>query len=587
MRNLAIVALGAALLVFVPQRAGAYGLMGTRWSRDEIPVSFTVNESLTQDLPDAEALAAITTGFTVWNALECSGMRWRYGGRTRQQGWGVDDGENVVTFRESGWDDSSGALAITLSQWGGWGGALMDADIKFNGVHHSWANYGDAQVPRGWAYDLSAVAAHEVGHALGLDHSGVAGATMWPSVGPADTEPRTLSADDIAGVCELYDTGAPRPSPEDLPAPGTEVEPSPPGPPTSPPRDVPARVAGFDEDCTGLPCDLGLVCISDGTSSYCARRCVGAVDCGDAHTCTRTAAGNRVCARGPVEGGEVAGKGEACGPALGCAAGLTCVSQKGVRQCVGPCVDGTCEAGAACAQLESGALVCVPADDGAPTLGEPCDPAGLCAPGLLCLEDRGLRYCTRSCAQDDCGFGVTCVPIEPSGSACRFDAPPGFEGAPSPEVAPVPDDIDAGGVGADCVIEPGRPACAVGLACVDTLVLDGVLVAPGYCTVGCDPTHCCPDGFGCTVEGGRGGRCRRGAIEAPALACDPTATAETNEDPQAAPSDKADDPLGCAGVPWLLGPLALCRRRRRAPVRFPKTACETQVTSNDRKHAED
>jgi hypothetical protein len=57
------------------------------------------------------------------------------------------------------------------------------------------------------------VAAHEFGHALGLNHSSVSGATMSPTTGWCSQNWRTLSADDIAGIEALYPGGEPDPDP--------------------------------------------------------------------------------------------------------------------------------------------------------------------------------------------------------------------------------------------------------------------------------------------------------------------------------------------------------------------------------------
>jgi Matrixin len=60
------------------------------------------------------------------------------------------------------------------------------------------------------SYDLESVFAHEIGHMLGLEHSGVLAATMQPRLGLNGTfnlpnfTTRTLSADDVAGIRAIY-----------------------------------------------------------------------------------------------------------------------------------------------------------------------------------------------------------------------------------------------------------------------------------------------------------------------------------------------------------------------------------------------
>ena len=45
---------------------------------------------------------------------------------------------------------------------------------------------------------------HEVGHVIGIGHTTVAGATMYPSVSSCNTGNRSLEADDIAAKNDLY-----------------------------------------------------------------------------------------------------------------------------------------------------------------------------------------------------------------------------------------------------------------------------------------------------------------------------------------------------------------------------------------------
>ncbi len=69
--------------------------------------------------------------------------------------------------------------------------------------------------------DLLTVAAHEIGHTLGLDHSDDPNALMYPSYeGPH----RSLGADDIAGIQELYGLASnPAPAPN---VPGNQAPPT-------------------------------------------------------------------------------------------------------------------------------------------------------------------------------------------------------------------------------------------------------------------------------------------------------------------------------------------------------------------------
>ncbi|XP_059978922.1 matrix metalloproteinase-9 [Lagenorhynchus albirostris] len=91
-------------------------------------------------------------------------------------------------------------------------------------------------------YSLFLVAAHEFGHALGLDHSSVPEALMYPMY--SFTEKHPLHKDDVQGIQHLY---GPRPEPEPRPPTTATAEPQPTapptvcatGPPTAPPSERP------------------------------------------------------------------------------------------------------------------------------------------------------------------------------------------------------------------------------------------------------------------------------------------------------------------------------------------------------------
>jgi matrixin len=78
---------------------------------------------------------------------------------------------------------------------------LLDADIVFwdGGFRFYRGSTGCSA-----GFYIEDIAAHEFGHALGLGHSAVTDATMYPSVSYCNSGPRSLSADDIAGARSLY-----------------------------------------------------------------------------------------------------------------------------------------------------------------------------------------------------------------------------------------------------------------------------------------------------------------------------------------------------------------------------------------------
>jgi hypothetical protein len=56
--------------------------------------------------------------------------------------------------------------------------------------------------------DIQGVMCHEYGHALGLGHSNINGATMFPSISGTGVSARSIEADDIAGVQFIYGVAA-------------------------------------------------------------------------------------------------------------------------------------------------------------------------------------------------------------------------------------------------------------------------------------------------------------------------------------------------------------------------------------------
>lgn len=477
-------------LAFSPLAAHAYEWIGAKWNiAAGGSVPYVVSNRLSADVPDPDALAAVQQGYDVWTALPCSYMAWRYEGRTENTAWGAPDGQNVASWREENWDDSPAALGIAATSWGG-GGGLSDADIKFNGFHHSWAAFP----PGGGGgfdgrTDIASVGAHESGHCIGMGHSDVPGSTMWPSTGPGDISGRSLGADDIEGACEIYPSGGEVPPPDVDPP----VEPG----------NVP-----FGEDCAMARCAEDLFCISDGRESYCSRVCQpGSNECGPGFYCAQLAQGDGACARGEDPNVNQAGFGEACGADVRCSPGFVCVDDDGQFYCSGPCANGMCPGDYFCAELAQGGDICARGAGGGalPGPGEPCTERGLCDQGFFCLNDPLNRdedtndvvpYCTNACEDGVCSEGFRCVDVPPSNTACQLVPSPGQRA-----------------LGDDCWVNPeapdATPSCGAGLVCVGfAFDENGQVTAKGSCTKNCSPTDCCPEGWGCLELTPIIGQCR-------------------------------------------------------------------------------
>lgn len=187
------------------------------WDFAAFPVTFSVNPSTGSNVSggSAAARAVINTSFQTWNTAPNAVVQVTVGSDSSLNRSGFD-GTNLICFVcDADFTEDSTTLAVTLTtssdrvgedtrhgQTSRFVGQLIDADIIFNPAVQ-WSTTGTAT--EGFE-DLQTVATHEIGHFLGLDHSAVIRAIMYPFAPPGLV---SLSYDDVAGLSQLYPKGTP------------------------------------------------------------------------------------------------------------------------------------------------------------------------------------------------------------------------------------------------------------------------------------------------------------------------------------------------------------------------------------------
>lgn len=118
--------------------------------------------------------------------------------------YSLGDGRPMLNFRDPIGACTGNCLAATFTGYyrsrGNGTYEIYDADIVTN-TAYAWASLGETCSNEMY---VEAVMVHEVGHLLGLGHTNVAGATMYPSVAYCNNGPASTEADDDNGLNNLY-----------------------------------------------------------------------------------------------------------------------------------------------------------------------------------------------------------------------------------------------------------------------------------------------------------------------------------------------------------------------------------------------
>ncbi|HYR28557.1 MAG TPA: matrixin family metalloprotease [Thermoanaerobaculia bacterium] len=186
----ALLALTLAAPAFTATRL-TYDIQGVptalEWAPTSFPLPYEVDRRLANLRPDAEA--AVDKAFGTWSSVQDTNVRFERRGVTDE----VSDhsaGRVVVSLADDLFK-GQGALAMTTYTFDKTSGNLTDADILI-----------DPSLLSG-RYNLQMALQHEIGHVLGLDHSGVISAVMYPFVSNGDS-PASFDSDDRIAIATSY-----------------------------------------------------------------------------------------------------------------------------------------------------------------------------------------------------------------------------------------------------------------------------------------------------------------------------------------------------------------------------------------------
>ncbi len=186
------------------------GPAADHWDFAAFPVTWNLNPTTGTNVTGSNSVhAAITAAFAAWTSAPNAAVAVSEGPPSTVSSEAASPSNiNLVCFVCSDADFSKDAstLAVTVTttanaagESDGHGGTtqfvgqIIKADILFNPASQFSTGSGTGQ-------DLQTVATHEIGHFLGLDHSAVVRAVMFPFASSLIT----LSYDDVAGLAQLY-----------------------------------------------------------------------------------------------------------------------------------------------------------------------------------------------------------------------------------------------------------------------------------------------------------------------------------------------------------------------------------------------
>lgn len=186
----------AMFLVALAEPMMAYVLLSPRrrWASTPISVrTYYIGNNTIQD--SDKGVTAVVNAIKVWGIISSSSTT-----SSAVRG----SAPATIMLNSNGGICTGSCLAATLTGYyitQSGDDRIYDADVYTN---TSVQLYSSRESGCSAEYDIDGIMAHEVGHVIGIGHSNVSGATMYPSISACNTSARSLATDDFNARNDLY-----------------------------------------------------------------------------------------------------------------------------------------------------------------------------------------------------------------------------------------------------------------------------------------------------------------------------------------------------------------------------------------------
>lgn len=193
-------------------------LVTLSWDSTSMPLPWSFHAMPAATLPLQQAIDAVDASFDTWEAIATASLSVVFEGTTNAEPFIFFDFINTLGFTDDPDLAAPGVLGVSSWLIDIFSGEIVESDIAFSNKI-DWFTGAGGSPDR---FDFQSVATHEIGHFLGLDHSGLGivetsaargsrrrllegSAVMFPFAFPSgSTTGRTLTPDDLVGISLLY-----------------------------------------------------------------------------------------------------------------------------------------------------------------------------------------------------------------------------------------------------------------------------------------------------------------------------------------------------------------------------------------------